>query len=54
MSSIHAEELQDERSIVVNVTEEGVIMDVYQGGLLWATVGMTFDEWADAIEDWAV
>ena len=43
------------RLMTVNVTEEGIIMDVYLRGFtletdtLLGTVGMTFDEWADAI-----
>ena len=43
------------RLMTVNVTEEGIIMDVYLRGFTLetdtqlGTVGMTFDEWADAI-----
>jgi len=44
------------RFMMVNVTEEGIIMDVYgrapqefSSDTLLGTVGMTFDEWADAI-----
>ena len=44
-----------QRLMTVNVTEEGIIMDVYLRGFTLetdthlGTVGMTFDEWADAI-----
>ena len=43
------------RLMTVNVTEEGIIMDVYLRGFTpepdthLGTVGMTFDEWADSI-----
>lgn len=41
------------RFMTVNVTEEGIIMDVWAGHDIavvpLGTVGMTFDEWADAI-----
>ena len=44
------------RLMTVNVTEEGIIMDVYgrapqefDDDTHLGTVGMTFDEWADAI-----
>ena len=43
------------RLMTVNVTEEGIIMDVYLRGFTLetdthlGTVGMPFDEWADAI-----
>ena len=44
------------RFMMVNVTEEGIIMDVYgrapqefSSDTLLGTGGMTFDEWADAI-----
>ncbi len=53
--------LDDGRYMTINITHEGVIMDVFlQGGsppeapVHWpdgqlGTVGMTFDEWADTI-----
>ncbi len=51
--------LGDGRTLMVNVTVEGIIMDVYsprrEGHALnvyhdhLGTVGMTFDEWADWI-----
>ena len=51
--------LGDGRTLMVNVTVEGIIMDVYsprrEGHALnvyhdhLGTVGMTFDEWADRI-----
>ena len=51
--------LEDGRVLNINVTNEGVIMDVYENykdgetGIRMTehlgTVGMTFDEWADDI-----
>lgn len=44
--------LNDEETdyLIVNVTDEGVIMDVVRGDEVTATVGMMPDEWADTIE----
>ena len=48
-------DLGDNRHLLVNVTGEGVIMDVFLRGFTsetdthLGTVGMTFDEWADDI-----
>ena len=48
--------LDNDEYMVVKVTHEGIIIDVYEDtvndgvsdhGHLVATVGMTFDEWAD-------
>jgi alpha-L-arabinofuranosidase len=37
----------DDKQMVVGVTEEGIIMDVYNDDDLLGTVGMMFDEWAE-------
>lgn len=42
--------LPEGRILVVTVTEEGVIMDAYQGALL-GTIGMMADEWFDYITE---
>jgi len=54
-------DIGDGRNLCINITGEGVIMDVYgvqeddangmiRDDLHLGTVGMTFDEWADAME----
>ena len=46
-------DLDDGRFLSINITHEGIIMDVYLRGFtpetdtLEGTVGMMFDEWAD-------
>jgi hypothetical protein len=62
----HVVVLDDGRDLIVNITEEGIIMDVYQTVDVFdnpnaepvgersehrGTVGMMFDEWADWIVD---
>lgn len=42
-------DLDDDNSLNVTCTSEGVIMDVYLEGDLVATVGMMADEWVDWI-----
>jgi hypothetical protein len=42
-------ELPDERSLVVNLTEEGIIIDVFEGGEHVGTSGMMADEWFDRL-----
>jgi len=46
-------DLGDGRNLIVNVTDEGIIMDVFDGLFPedehLGTVGMMFDEWADWI-----
>ena len=37
----------DDKQMIVGVTEEGIIMDVYNDDDLLGTVGMMFDEWAE-------
>jgi hypothetical protein len=42
----------DELSVQVNITDEGIIIDVYRGDGLFnfaGTVAMTFEEWADYV-----
>ncbi len=46
-------DLDDGRYMTINITHEGIIMDVFQNHPGFdehlGTVGMTFDEWADDI-----
>jgi len=51
--------LDNDEYMVIKVTHEGIIIDVYEDtvndgvcehGYLVATVGMTFDEWADWVK----
>jgi hypothetical protein len=46
-------EIGDNRTLVVTITDEGVIMDVFDNNTnqLIETVGMMADEWADWIID---
>lgn len=51
--AIYAESIpsdDNERTLVVNVTDEGVIMDAYLDGELSGTVGMTFEEWWEYVD----
>ncbi len=43
-------EIDDIRSLVVAVTPEGIIIDGYEDEIISGTMGMTFDEWHDAIK----
>ena len=36
--------------LVANFTEEGIILDVFRGGLHTGTAGMMADEWAEWAE----
>lgn len=45
-------ELPDGKSLVVHVTDEGVILDAIQGGFVISTHGMTADEWWEQLIKW--
>ena len=42
-------DLDDGRVLDVNITHEGIIMDVFRNMEHLGTAGMMFDEWADWI-----
>ena len=37
----------NEQTMTVNITDEGVIIDMFDGDNLIATYGRTFEEWAE-------
>lgn len=39
--------LGDDTDLNIKVTSEGIILDLYEGDVLKATEGMTFDEWVE-------
>ena len=43
--------LADDTELQIVVTEEGIIMDHFIGNDEVSTVGMTFDEWTDWMQE---
>ena len=44
-------QLGEDRSLGVQETDEGVIIDAFLGGELVGTIGRTFEEWWEAITE---